>query len=247
KARALGMKVLLNDPPLARRTEDASYRPLEELLLCDFVTLHVPLNKGGEDKTYHMADQRFFSSLKTKAIFMNSSRGAVMDTAALKNAIKTGRLAACVLDVWENEPNIDAELLSLVDIATPHIAGYSYDGKVAGMIMIYEALCRHFGLKATHSMDDFLPAPAVKTIEIDGGPADEQTIIHSATRRLYDIMADDRDMRGMLRIEPQNRGAYFDRLRKEYPVRREFQNTRIVLKNSSDVLAARLTGIGFKV
>jgi erythronate-4-phosphate dehydrogenase len=245
KARALGMKVILNDPPLARQTGDAKYRPLEELFSCDFITFHVPLNKGGRDNTYHLADKKLFASLKPGIVFINSSRGAVMETAAVKDAIKSGQFSACILDVWEGEPNIDAELLSLVDIASPHIAGYSYDGKVAGMVMIYEAFCRHFGLNAVHTMEDFLPAPLVPTLDIDGAMLPEQTIVHNAVKRLYDIMADDADMRKMLPLPQDQRGKYFDKLRKDYPVRREFQNTRIVIKNAADTLAARLRGIGF--
>jgi len=247
KARALGMNVVLNDPPLARQTGDPKYRPLEELFQCDFITFHVPLNKSGPDETYHMVDQKLFSLLKTGIVFMNSSRGAVMETGAVKNAIRSGKVGACVLDVWENEPNIDAELLSLVDIATPHIAGYSYDGKVAGMIMIYEAFCTYFGTDISHTIGDFLPAPAVPSIHIDGRSAPTQDLIHSAVKSLYDIMADDANMRQMLSFPDGQRGPYFDKLRKDYPVRREFQNTRIILKNAPAELAARFRGIGFEV
>jgi erythronate-4-phosphate dehydrogenase len=247
KVRAIGMQVVLNDPPLARQTGDAKYRPLEELFECDFITLHVPLNKSGRDKTHHMADRRFFASLKQGTVFINSSRGAVMETAAVKEAIGSRRISACVLDVWEHEPEIDTELLSMVDIGTPHIAGYSFDGKVVGMIMIYEAFCRYFGLKPAHSIDEFLPAPLVPVLEIDGKAGPQQTVIHNAIRSLYDIMGDDARMRGMLSQPPGEQGRYFDRLRKEYPVRREFQNTRIVLRNGSEALSARLRGIGFNV
>jgi erythronate-4-phosphate dehydrogenase len=247
KARALGMKVVLNDPPLARQTGDAKYRPLPELFSCDFITFHVPLNKSGQDKTFHMADEKLFASLKPGIVFMNSSRGGVMETAAVKAAIKSGQFSACVLDVWENEPNIDAELLSMVDIASPHIAGYSYDGKVAGMIMIYEAFCRHFGLKATHTIDDFLPAPLTPTITIDGTGDNEQQIINQTVAKLYDIMADDKNTRGILSLPAAEQGKYFDKLRKDYPVRREFQNTRLVLKDASDSLAGKLRGIGFNI
>jgi erythronate-4-phosphate dehydrogenase len=247
KARALGMKVVLNDPPLARQTGDPKYRPLPELFACDFITFHVPLNKSGQDKTHHMADSSLISMLKPGIVFMNSSRGSVMETAAVKAAIKGGHFSACVLDVWENEPNIDAELLSLVDIATPHIAGYSYDGKVAGTIMIYEAFCRHFGFKAGHTMADFLPAPLVPTLDIDARSIHDQTVVHNAVKSLYDIMADDRNTRQILALPAAEQGKYFDKLRKDYPIRREFQNTRITLRNASGALAAKLGGIGFKV
>ncbi|MHC4912347.1 MAG: 4-phosphoerythronate dehydrogenase, partial [Planctomycetota bacterium] len=110
KAKALGMKVYLNDPPLQRQTGDAKYLPLEKLFGCDFITLHTPLTFEGIDKTFHLADERFFKLLKPACIFINTSRGAVVDTITLKGAIQSGKLGAVVLDVWENEPNINIEL-----------------------------------------------------------------------------------------------------------------------------------------
>lgn len=157
KCTALGMKVFLNDPPLQRQTNDPKYLPIEQLFSCDFITLHTPLTFEGPDKTFHLAAQKFFESLKTGCRFINTSRGSVVETAALKNVIRSGRLKAVVLDVWENEPNIDTELLQMVDIGTPHIAGYSLDGKIAGMIMIYKAACEHFGLEPKYKIEDFLP------------------------------------------------------------------------------------------
>jgi erythronate-4-phosphate dehydrogenase len=141
KCAALGMQIYLNDPPLQRETGEGKYLPLEELYDCDFITLHTPLTFEGVDKTYHLADEKFFKSLRERCVFVNASRGGVVDSEALKTAIRSGRLRAVVLDVWENEPNIDTQLLKIVDIGTPHIAGYSLDGKVAGMIMIYKSAC----------------------------------------------------------------------------------------------------------
>ena len=241
KAKALGMKVVLNDPPLQRETGDKKYRPIEEIFSCDFVTLHTPLTSIGIDKTCHLANKVFFEALKPSAIFMNSSRGDVHDTVALKNALITGKLGGCVLDVWENEPDIDVDLLKMVDFATPHIAGYSYDGKVDGMIMIYEALCRHFGIEAKNSISDFLPAPAVEKIEI---AKDGQDAILDAANMLYDIKADDAKIREMISAEPNERGVFFDGLRKGYHIRREFQNTTVCTKDEK--LKKILGGIGFK-
>ncbi|MCJ7729025.1 MAG: 4-phosphoerythronate dehydrogenase, partial [Sedimentisphaerales bacterium] len=164
KCVALGMKVKLNDPPLSRQTGDKKYRPLSELFDCDFITLHTPLTGEGQDKTFHLADENFFASLKPGCVFINTARGAVHDTAALKSAIQSGKLGAVVLDVWENEPNIDCELLRIVGISTPHIAGYSLDGKIAGMIMIYNAACEHIGFEPKYKIEDFLPSPAVPQI-----------------------------------------------------------------------------------
>ena len=161
KATALGMKLCLNDPPLQRQSSAPKYLPIEKLFDCDFITLHTPLTFEGGDKTFHLADEKFFKSLKAGCVFLNTSRGGVVDSIALKAAIGAGRLQATVLDVWENEPNIDTELLEMVDIGTPHIAGYSLDGKIVGMIMIYKAVCKYFGFSTKFDIESCFPEPAV--------------------------------------------------------------------------------------
>lgn len=247
KCAALGMKVILNDPPLSRQTGDNKYRPLQELFGCDFITLHTPLTFEGQDKTFHLADEKLFSSLKPGCVFINTSRGGVHDTSALKAAIRSKKLGAVILDVWEKEPNIDCELLRLVDISTPHIAGYSLDGKIAGMIMIYQVACEHFGLQPKYKIDDFLPPPKVPQIEIKKIGPDHQSILHETVQQVYAINRDDFNTREIAMVEPDKRGKFFDDLRKNYPVRREFENTTIVLKQSSTTLESMLNGIGFKV
>jgi erythronate-4-phosphate dehydrogenase len=247
KAAALGMKVLLNDPPLQRRTGDAKYLPLTELFDCDFVTLHTPLTFEGVDKTFHLADERFFKSLKKGCVFLNTSRGGVVNSDALKNAVRTGRLSSLVLDVWENEPNINTELLAMADIATPHIAGYSLDGRVAGMIMIYRAACEHFGLEVEFGAESFLPAPETAQVKINSNSGSEQDILHEMVRKIYDIKRDDSDLRWILDRPAGKRAAFFDDLRKNYPARREFSNTQLVLQPRSETLAKKFAGIGFKV
>ncbi len=247
KCAALGMKVKLNDPPLQRQSGDPKYRLIEELFDCDFITLHTPLTFEGIDKTFHLADERFFKSLKTGSVFINTSRGVVVDTVALKTAIKAGRLGAVVLDVWENEPSIDMELLEMVDIATPHIAGYSLDGKIAGMIMIYKAACEYFGLEPKCDLEDFLPEPAVGELRVNPQGRAEQEVLHSVVQKIYGISEDDHSLRQIAGRAPGERGEFFDSLRKNYPVRREFQNTRIMLDVPCKSLAQKLAGIGFKV
>lgn len=246
KCDALGMIVKLNDPPLSRKTGDVKYRPLNELFDCDFITLHTPLTREGQDKTYHLADDKFFASLKTGCVFINTCRGAVHDTAALKAAIKNRKLGAVILDVWENEPNIDCELLRLVDISTPHIAGYSLDGKIAGMIMIYNAACEHFGVKPRHKIEDFLPPPTVPQITIDKIDTNSQKLLHEIVRQVYLINRDDFNTREIAMVEQEKRGKFFDDLRKNYPVRREFQNTKIIM-TSENSLKTKLSGIGFRI
>jgi erythronate-4-phosphate dehydrogenase len=248
KARALGMKILLNDPPLQRAMGDAKYLSLEELYDCDFITLHTPLTFEGVDKTFHLAGEKFFKSLKSGCVFFNTSRGGVVETSALKGAIKAGKLKAVVLDVWENEPNIDTELLEMVDIGTPHIAGYSLDGKVAGMIMIYKAVCKYFGFKAEFDAKSFLPEPAEPKLEINPQAAGEQELLRATVEKIYRVSEDDLKLRWILDRPQGKRGKFFDSLRKNYPVRREFQNTKIgFATESAENLSKKLKGIGFKI
>jgi len=245
KCGALGMGIYLNDPPLQRQTGEAKYLPLEKLYDCDFITFHTPLTFKGIDKTYHLANEKFFKSLKDGCVFVNASRGGVVDSEALKTAIRSGRLKAVVLDVWENEPNIDMELLGMVDIGTPHIAGYSLDGKISGMIMIYKAVCEHFGLNPSYGIEDFLPEPVVRQLRIEHTD-NEQDELLDAVRKIYDIREDDTKLRRTSEKPAEKRGGFFDGLRKDYPVRREFQNTKVFVEDKNSTLAKKLKGIGFK-
>jgi len=247
KCEGLGMKVLRNDPPLQRQTKDPKYVPLDALYDCDFITIHTPLTREGIDKTFHLADAGFFARLKPGAVFVNASRGAVVESQALKAAIRSGRLQAVALDVWEGEPNIDVELLGMVDLATPHIAGYSFDGKVAGMIMIYRSLCEHFGLTPKFDVTDFLPAPEIPRLQVETGDAGDEELLARIAERIYSISRDDRDTRLIADQPPESRGRFFDSLRKNYPIRREFQNTTVILDKPRESLSRKLRGIGFVV
>ncbi len=171
-ARTLGMRVLLNDPPRAREEGDAHFEPLDRLLRAsDIVTMHVPLNRTGADRTFHMADGPFFERMKRGGWFINTSRGEVMNTLALTGALESRRPGGAVIDVWENEPYIDHDLLSLADIATPHIAGYSLDGKANGTAQSVRAVSEFFGL----GIGDWYPEvpeppfPVVNLFECSGG------------------------------------------------------------------------------
>jgi erythronate-4-phosphate dehydrogenase len=245
KCEALGMQVLRNDPPLQRRTGDPQYVPLEALYDCDFITLHTPLTREGIDKTFHLADAGFFSALKPGAVFLNASRGAVTDSEALKAALQAERLRAVVLDVWEHEPNIDTGLLERVDLGTPHIAGYSFDGKVAGMIMIYRALCEHFGLSPQRQIGDFLPEPQVPRIQLETVGLGDEELLARALDQIYSIRRDDENLRQIVGQPADGRGRFFDALRKNYAVRRESHNTTVVPDPPRESLARKLRGLGF--
>ncbi len=247
KARALGMDVVLNDPPLARESGDAKYRPLNEVFDSSIITTHVPLTTSGPDTTYHLLDERFFARCKTATLILNTSRGSVCDGNALRAALESGKLGEAVLDVWEGEPNVDIELLSNCVIATPHIAGYSFDGKVNGTRQIYEAACAFLGIAPAWDPTPLLPAPEVPEARVNGAPRSVQSELTATVCRVYNILDDDRRMRELLTMPVAERGAYFDRLRKEYPRRREFHNTRANVSPPNAEIAEALASLGFKL
>lgn len=212
-AAALGMNVLLNDPPRAEREGNTGFVPLERIQQdADFITLHVPLTHFGPHRTFHLADEDFFRKLRRQLFFFNASRGDVVDEPVLKTAITEGLISGAVLDVWHNEPEIDRELLSLVDFATPHIAGYSTDGKANGTSMAVRAVAKHFGIESLlNFFPAEIPAPANPVITLD--PASQHPLA-DAVFVSYDIADDD----AALRAAPEN----FEALRGSYRVRREF-------------------------
>ena len=247
RAEALGLKVVLNDPPLAAKTGDHRYRSLEEILACDIVTLHVPLEKGGPYPTFHLVDEKFIERLKPGAILLNTSRGAVVRTAALEAGLGAGKPAAAVLDVWEGEPEISLSLMERVAIATPHIAGYSYDGKVRGTRMIYEAACAHFGREPSWTEAGALPSPAKADLPLEGDLSRARELVGAVVRESYDILADDRDLRKIGTLVPVERAGWFDSLRKNYPVRREWDSRTVALGGGLESLEPLLKGLGFRV
>jgi erythronate-4-phosphate dehydrogenase len=176
---ALGMNVLMNDPPRAEKEGPAQFVPLDEILhISDIVTLHVPLNCSGSHQTYHLFDKKTFELLPYRTIVINTSRGEVVDNTALKTTLIHKTIGAAVLDVWENEPHIDLGLLPLLNIATPHIAGYSIDGKANGTAMSVQALSRFFGLPLNDWQPTQFPEPPQPLVfELDcGGKSVQQCL-----------------------------------------------------------------------
>jgi erythronate-4-phosphate dehydrogenase len=162
-APLLGLRVLMSDPPLERAGECGPWTPLPSLLReSDFVTFHVPLNRDGADRTLHLIGGGELAVLKPGAWLINTSRGPVVDNAALLGALEGGHLGGAVLDVWEGEPDIMRPLLERCLIGTPHIAGYSIDGKLNGTRMMHAAVLRHFGLEGAWEPETPpVPRPAV--------------------------------------------------------------------------------------
>ena len=242
KARALGMEVLLCDPPLRESTGDQRYRDLHEVLDADILTFHVPLTRSGSYPTYHMVDRAVLERLTPRQYLLNTARGPVFDCRELKAKLAGGRLEGAVLDVWEGEPRIDYSLLDLVDIGTPHIAGYSLDGKVRGTEMIVEELCRHFSIAFRWDSQSIFPKPL--RIEPAGGTRG-QDAVRSVVLRAYGIQRDDSNLRALESLPQEEARAGFDRLRNEYPLRPEFRHYRVDLEREACGLAPVLEGLGF--
>ena len=235
-AGILGMKVLLCDPPRAEAEGPEGFVSLEELVEgSDIITLHVPLSP----QTFHLFGRERLASLRPDQILINSSRGEVVDGAALKEALKAGRLRAAVLDVWEGEPDIDKELMGLVDIATAHIAGYSADGKAAGTRAAVRAVSQALGIEALKEWTPSrLPLPARELdFHIDGHGMSEQQIVSEAVLYTYDVLWDS----GKLRSHRED----FEKLRGEYQIRREFPAFAVHLHEDGTHAAEKLEALGF--
>jgi len=239
-ARFLEMNVLLNDPPRARKEGVNGFVPLDQLLIeSDIVTAHVPLNLTGEDKTYHLFDEKCFGMMRRGTWFINSSRGEVMDTTALRNAIDSGKLMGTVIDVWENEPDVDLELMERAFLSTPHIAGYSTDGKANGTSMIVNSFHKFFNFLPNNWYPDNVPDPAAPVILIDCKGKTDEEVMREAVLHTYNI--DDDSIR--LKQSP----AEFEKHRGDYPLRREFPAYTVIVKGGTRNTRMMLKGMGFKV
>jgi len=240
---AMGLEVIKNDPPKERANIGSGYSKLDDVLQADIVTFHVPLNLTGADKTFHLLNEDNLKRLKQGSIVINTSRGSVIDNDALLNIINEKQLKV-VLDVWEGEPLINIELLEKVKIGTAHIAGYSLEGKVNGTKMVYDSL-----RKFTNSNTDWMPQlPEMKEneIELPSAGSDEEKL-HFVFNKIYNIKNDDSLTRKLLNIKEIKRGMHFDKLRKEYPVRREFSYYTIIIKDDDSILNDFLRKLGFKL
>lgn len=237
-ARLLGMNVLLNDPPRARAEGPEAFVSIETIRKeADIITFHVPLIRNGPDATFHYADETFFNALAKKPFIINSSRGEVADNPALRNALDKGLIAGAALDVWENEPDIDLGLMAKLDFATPHIAGYSSDGKANGTAMSILALAKFFSLKFDPAALLSPPMPSAPLIELDDASGKtREELLWKAVAATYDIREDDRRLRAV--------PAEFEKQRGAYPLRREFTAYTVSAPPSLETL---LRELGFNI
>tara|TARA_R110001592_G_scaffold296139_1_gene566462 strand:- start:14222 stop:15355 length:1134 start_codon:yes stop_codon:yes gene_type:complete len=242
RLKKLGMHYLAYDPFL----KDPDLVSFERVMKCDVITLHVPLTTDTDYPTFHMFDRDVLSTLRPEQILINASRGAVIDNSALLDALNKEQHFTAILDVWEHEPEINIDLARKVFIGTPHIAGYSFDGKVSGTEMVYRSLCQVMGFPARHSSGQFLEEPSLSKMSFTS-TADLDWSIHTAIRACFDVRHDHSLLQRSLRLPKEDRIAAFDLFRKNYRCRREFSGIKIQLKNVDSELHTKFKALGFKV
>jgi len=230
----LGLKVLLNDPPREAEEGSSIFVDMDTIKReADIITFHTPLKKEGIYKTYHMADAAFFSSLSKKPVIINSARGGVVETEAIKYALSEGLISGAVIDCWENEPDIDREYMSMVNIATPHIAGYSADGKANASRISLENIATFYHMGRTPIDQIKIPEPQNPVIDLDNFSGNR---IEEAILTTYNPINDFEKLKN-------NPGKFKD-LRNEYPLRREYPS--YIIRKATDTEEIILKELGFK-
>lgn len=228
RLKALGLPVVVYDPFL-NPSENSDVTSLEAVLESDVICMHTPFTQDGPYPTRHLLDQANLKRLKPGCLLINAGRGPAVDNQALKRVMAEREDLNVALDVWEPEPNLDVELLDRVQLASPHIAGYSFDGKVEGTAMIYRALCAHYEIEPLCSVDQLLAVDdsnqtSLSLADFDGGLME---IVNQTILAAYNVSDDDRRTRAALGHESCRESEAllserFDQLRKGYPKRREF-------------------------
>ncbi|MFJ3376188.1 4-phosphoerythronate dehydrogenase PdxB [Pseudomonas sp. NPDC086112] len=244
--QGLGWNVLVCDPP-RQAAEGGDYVSLEQIIeQCDVISLHTPLDKQGPQSTWHLFDKNRLNQLKPGAWLINASRGPVIDNAALRQVLLEREDLQAVLDVWEGEPEVDVALAELCVLATPHIAGYSLDGRQRGTAQIYQALCEFLGQPEQVRLNDLLPAPwlSAVTLNADSDPAWALAML---CRGVYDPRRDDANFRRSLVGHVSEQRAAFDALRKHYPLRREIDGLKVRIEGDSPALQRIVAALGASV
>lgn len=225
KLDALGINTLVNDPPLQEAGDDSvNYVSLQSIIdECDFITCHVPLTKRGNHPTWHLFDAELLKELPNDTILFNASRGAVVDNQALSILLKQRHDLIVFLDCWEDEPSINQKLLQQVDLAAPHIAGYSYEGKLRGTQMILDAACSFFNIESDWCMQEHLPQKQV--ITVDSNP--DESFWANLFNRHYSVEQDYQKLLALAKLESTQAAIEFDLLRKNYPQRFEYHQHQV--------------------
>jgi len=239
---ALGMRVVAYDPPRSERDPLFTTADIDQVLNCDVVSLHVPLVDGGPYATRRMVDRTFLERLRPGALLINTSRGGVVASGDLLRWLQSNRGTAA-LDVWDGEPSVPQELIAAAALATPHIAGYSFDAKCAGTEMMAESLGRFLRIPPIWSRSQVVPTIPERFDIAQGSSL--MFDVADVVRHAYDILDDDRDLRSLLALDPIAQRAGFDRLRRDYPLRREFSAFEVATPDAT--LSSILASLGFRV
>jgi len=241
--KGLGWNVKVCDPP-RQAAEGGDYVSLEQIIeQCDVISLHTPLTRSGDDPTWHLFDQQRLQQLKQGAWLINAARGPVVDNVALREVLLEREDLQAVLDVWEKEPEVDPALAELCVLATPHIAGYSLDGKQRGTAQIYQAYCAFSGQPAAIQLSDLLPATWLSEVSLHGD-SDPAWALAMLCRGVYDPRRDDADFRRSLVGNVAEQRAAFDVLRKQYPVRREIEGLKVRIEGDAPRLRQIVAALG---
>ncbi len=239
---ALGLECLLCDPPRAAR-EGVTFADLDEIIRrCDVICLHTPLTRDGDHPSFHLLDAARLNKLCQGAWLINAGRGGVIDNRALSRCISARPDLRVVLDVWEEEPAIDVSLARQVTLGTPHIAGYSLEGRMRGTEMVYRAACAHLGIEPSVSLSQLLPVPPIRQVVVD--PV-ERLDLRKLINLGYDLRDDHDRLMAALDADAGVMGARFDALRKNYPVRRELSVLPLSGVGSESAQGQILRAVGF--
>ncbi|PRA28331.1 4-phosphoerythronate dehydrogenase PdxB [Pseudomonas poae] len=244
--KGLGWKVLVCDPP-RQIAEDGDYVSLAQIIeQCDVISLHTPLTKSGNGSTWHLFDRTRLNQLKPGAWLINASRGPVVDNAALREVLLEREDLQAVLDVWEGEPEVDVDLADLCVLATPHIAGYSLEGRQRGTAQIYQAFCAHLGQAPSIQLSDLLPPLWLAEVHLNA-ETDSAWALATLCRSVYDPRRDDADFRRSLVGTVEEQRKAFDLLRKHYPARREIDGLKVRINGESAALSQIVEALGAQV
>ncbi|MFJ2679955.1 4-phosphoerythronate dehydrogenase PdxB [Pseudomonas sivasensis] len=241
--KGLGWNVLVCDPP-RRIAEGGDYVSLAQIIeQCDVISLHTPLTKSGNGSTWHLFDRQRLEQLKPGTWLINASRGPVVDNAALREVLLEREDLQAVLDVWEGEPEVDVDLADLCVLATPHIAGYSLEGRQRGTAQIYQAFCAYLGQEPSIQLSELLPALWLAEVHLNAS-TDPAWALATLCRSVYDPRRDDADFRRSLVGTVQEQRKAFDLLRKHYPERREIDGLSVRINGESAALSEIVSALG---
>lgn len=240
RAEALGITCLLNDPPLQEKTGKKDYLSIIDLVQqSDIISLHVPLTKTGSYPTFHLIDKSILKQIRPNTILVNTSRGAVVNE---KSVLKLrDKFQALIIDVWENEPHINMEFLKAADIATPHVAGYSMEGKIRATEIVYQAACDFFQMESKWSSRYVTKQLGCPEIQIKP----QKDLLNKIIMQVFDIRNDDTELRKI--VTSRQPAKYFSDLRNNYHFRREFKAYRLKnTKNLTSLEKNSLKALGFE-